>query len=84
MTTTSLVAALAVAAAGTALAVLAGEGATASCAGQVAGAPAPPGFPANFKGQFNHFFATLEPGWGQAVSAYAQAEQSACPPLPGS
>jgi hypothetical protein len=54
-----------------------GAAATPSCVGQVASAPT--AYPTE-KADFVTFFAG--PGYGQDVSAFAQSDRSACPPLP--
>jgi hypothetical protein len=72
-----LVTALVVAASGTALAIPGSAAAAPSCVGQAAGAPkAYPGEVADFVTAF------AGPGYGGAVSSYAQQDRGACPPLP--
>ena len=77
MNTKRVFAVLAVLASAVVLGAPAGAAAQPSCAGQVAGNQDPPGI----AGDFNSFFGRLAPGWGQTVSAYAQADRGACPPL---
>jgi hypothetical protein len=72
-----VVTALAIAAAGTALAVPGSAAAAPSCVGQAAGAPnSYPTEVADFVTSF------AGPGYGQMVSAYAHQDRGACPPLP--
>jgi hypothetical protein len=77
MKTKRVVAALAVAAVGTVLALPGSAAAAPSCVGQAASAPT--SYPTE-KADFVTFFAG--PGYGQNVSTYAQLPRGACPPLP--
>jgi len=72
-----VVTALAVAAAGTALAVPGSAAAAPSCVGQAAGGQN--SYPTEVA-DFVTFFAG--PGYGQNVSTYAHQNRGACPPLP--
>lgn len=72
-----VVAALTVAAAGTALAVPSSAVAAPSCVGQVAGGQnSYPTEVADFVTSF------AGPGYGQNVSSYSHEDRGACPPLP--
>jgi hypothetical protein len=77
MQRTRVIAALAVAAAGTALAVPSSAVAAPSCVGQAAGGQN--SYPTEVA-DFVTFFAG--PGYGQNVSSYSHQDRGACPPLP--